>query len=206
MANICVTEYIFMGSYESLTDFRNTIVNAMNNRTNDTFPRPFSILDTVKSFGISTEGLAYRGEIVSIDEVRLDIFRGEEIPILYIDTTTAWVPFPEAWDLIINERYPDMSYVMCAEEPGFQLYVNTDTSHDFFDVAYRVTITMAPKYYTASFNIGVDEPLLNSLNCIFGWRCKCIKQFNKKLKRKKARMRKLRKPFYFYLNEYVDTF
>ena len=122
-----------------------------------------------------------------------------------MSTSTAWIPYPEIWDAILNKNFADVHYVFFAEEPGMQLYVNTDVDHDYFEEAYKVSITLAPKYNSADFYIGYYDSLLVELNRIFGWRCKSIKQFNRKLRKKQARMRKLGKPFCFYLHEYDCT-
>ena len=51
-----------------------------------------------------------------------------------VDMETAWAPLPEVYDLIA-EKY-NLRYVYIAEEPGCEVYVNTDTEGRFFSTRY----------------------------------------------------------------------
>jgi len=53
-----------------------------------------------------------------------------------VDIETAWAPLPEVYD-IMAEKY-NLSYVYIAEEPGCEVYVNTDVDGRFFTTRYVI--------------------------------------------------------------------
>ena len=53
-----------------------------------------------------------------------------------IHMETAWAPLPEVWDLMA-EKY-DLAYVYISEEPGCEVYVNTDGAGRFFSTRYMM--------------------------------------------------------------------
>ena len=63
---------------------------------------------------------------------------------LMVETITAWNPATELFDTIIDKHYLDNRYnrlidfVYTAEEPGFNIYINTDTEGRFFSDRFYV--------------------------------------------------------------------
>jgi len=53
-----------------------------------------------------------------------------------VDMETAWAPLTEVWDLMA-EKY-NLSYVYIADEPGCEVYVNTDSAGRFFTTRYMI--------------------------------------------------------------------
>ena len=51
-----------------------------------------------------------------------------------IDMESAWEPLPEVWDAMA-EKY-ELAYVYISEEPGMEIYVNTDAGGHFFSSRY----------------------------------------------------------------------
>jgi hypothetical protein len=51
-----------------------------------------------------------------------------------IDMETAYTPLPEIWDLMAGKY--ELSYVYLSEEPGCEIYVNTDDEGRFFPMRY----------------------------------------------------------------------
>lgn len=49
---------------------------------------------------------------------------------LQIQMSTAWGPCVSAWYMICD--YYDLTFVLCAEEPGCDVYINTDIAHEIY--------------------------------------------------------------------------
>jgi hypothetical protein len=76
---------------------------------------------------VNTDNLYCRGFIVNC-ELNKDHVR--------VDMDTAWSPLPEVWDMM-SEKY-ELAYVYIAEEPGCEVYVNTDYTGRFFSTQYMM--------------------------------------------------------------------
>lgn len=62
----------------------------------------------------------------------------ETDPHVAIFVEMAWSPeYRGMWDML-SEKYPGLGFVMEAEEPGCEVYVNTDTTGDFFPEKWRI--------------------------------------------------------------------
>ena len=55
---------------------------------------------------------------------------------VHVDMETAWAPLPEVYS-IMAKKY-NLSYVYIAEEPGSEIYVNTDSEGRFFATRYMI--------------------------------------------------------------------
>ena len=53
-----------------------------------------------------------------------------------IDMETAWGPLPEIWDLMADKY--DLAYVYISQEPGCEVYVNTDIVGMYFSTRYQL--------------------------------------------------------------------
>ena len=53
-----------------------------------------------------------------------------------IDMETAWGPLTEVWDLMADKY--DLAYVYISEEPGCEVYVNTDIVGMYFTTRYQL--------------------------------------------------------------------
>lgn len=198
MANMCWTDYTFTGNKESLEDFRSTLVSTRKEDEDSGRLLPLGLSSILAAFDFEPDNFVCRGTVEYIEDV-CDDTDGES-PYLKLSTSTAWVPLPEIWDAILSERYPDLHYVMCAEEEGFDLYVNTDKSFKHFDVGYKVVINEDEEIY-----VGGGDSAVKELNEIFGWKCKSMKQFESRLQRKKECMERNGKNFSFKVCKYKDT-
>lgn len=138
MPNWCYTQYAVTGEQKSLKDFYNKIVLYTSKpRWDDSPVEPYQfgknwLGNILTGFGIGNmEGC--RGEILSV-------YLTDEA--LFFDTETAWCPSPEVISGIISENYSDDSgvpklyYYYLSEEPGWGLFINTDTEHRFFKTVY----------------------------------------------------------------------
>lgn len=64
-----------------------------------------------------------------------------------IQTESAWSPHVEVFSKVIEEHYDDqIEFVHCSEEPGFEIYVNTDTDGRFFSDQYHLDFCINGKY------------------------------------------------------------
>ena len=54
-----------------------------------------------------------------------------------IETSSAWGPMTEMYDWMAKTY--ELEYVLCAEEPGCQVYVNTDTEGNYYQDRYYIS-------------------------------------------------------------------
>lgn len=57
---------------------------------------------------------------------------------LRIDMEIAWEPNEDDMFDLINSEYPGLQMVMLAEEPGCEIYINTDRDHKYFEDRWRL--------------------------------------------------------------------
>lgn len=75
----------------------------------------------------------------SIDQVNEPTYHEElKCWYMYIYNTTRWSPMIEGFNKILSENYRSLSAVYRAEEPGCDIYINTDSSGTFFDDRYYI--------------------------------------------------------------------
>ncbi|MFR6482710.1 MAG: hypothetical protein ACLUPK_05580 [Veillonella sp.] len=54
-------------------------------------------------------------------------------------TEAAWVPHIEDIDLLLSaDAFSEIQYVYTAEEPGMEIYVNSDVEHKFLDNIFSI--------------------------------------------------------------------
>ena len=132
MPNWCYTNYMFTGDEGEIKQFSERIAHAMVvNRVPNDWGRTF-LGNILEEFGTSYDAVRCRGCIMDIME--------HDKKTLEIMTETAWVPMSEVWDVILV-NYKSISYVMMAEEPGCDLFINTDTSGVYYSTKYRVYLS-----------------------------------------------------------------
>ena len=97
----------------------------------------------LKDHGVDVENMYTRGFVqhYEIDKTHVRI-----------DIETAWGPIPELYDEMA--KLYDLKYVYCAEEPGSEVYINTDSEGRFF----------VERYYLDSFSVNdleIDQESLS---------------------------------------------
>lgn len=118
MANICDTRIHFKGEQTALDDLFSKL-------------KTESLRDVAVKFGITQADIPYdmgftRGDIIDIDEKCYEITQND-----------AWYPRTSIWQAIINKYYKDeLSFVYKAEEPGSDIYINTDTTRTYFTESF----------------------------------------------------------------------
>lgn len=81
-------------------------------------------------FGIPVAGSNCRGEIYGITF---------EDSYIFICQDDAWCPKVDFWNQILSRDYPDLCLCYIAEEPGCEIYINTDPTGNFFPDAFSVS-------------------------------------------------------------------
>lgn len=114
MANICDTTIHFTGSEECLDDLFKHLVYLFGIDKTDL------IRDIAQGFGVSCS--CRGGDIKYIDSQTHTIEQQDR-----------WEPCVEIWEKICNDYYNgDISFVYRAEEPGSDIFINTDLTHLHF--------------------------------------------------------------------------
>jgi len=83
--------------------------------------------------GLDWEKISCRGEMTNLGDYEPGDW------YFMLDADTAWSPTDELWETVI-EQYEDVYYVYVAEEPGCEIFINTDTEGRFFNETYLIDI------------------------------------------------------------------
>ena len=139
MANWCETTYVFEGTREDIFRFQNDL----KKYTSLSFARFVSRSagsawegNIAYWFGFDPEAFPCRGIIETIYEIQ----KGDEFDWFCVDCSDAWGPNYELFDAIIDKCFPAITYEMMAEEPGGEVFINTDTEGKYFPFHYRIVI------------------------------------------------------------------
>jgi len=132
MPNWCYTNYAFKG--KGLDKFKNSILPILDEASRENGCNYF-LGDLLDKYNISQDsemikGYGCRGWIYYYED---------NDDWLSIDVEDAWCPHTEVFDAILT-KFPDVDYVYLAEEPCEDIFINTDTSGDYFEIRYRVVV------------------------------------------------------------------
>lgn len=180
MPNWCTTEYTFYGSAESL--------KYLYDKMEDTF----DTLLVKSDFGHSWLGNLLKHCGLDLDELPSNVrYRGDIVDFflddyddpsnLIVQTSTAWVPMVNMWDIIIDKLYLDLSYVYTAEELGCGLLINTDTERTFYNFDYLMDISLPNIELFESMR---EDEILPCLNRLLSKRYKSLKQAKKRIRKR----------------------
>ena len=137
MANWCDTTYVFEGTRKDIFRFQNSLKKYTSSQfTNRVGTRPAWEGNIAFGFGFDPETIPCRGIIETIYEIQ----KGEDFDWFCIACSDAWGPNYEIFDAIINKCFPNVTYEMMAEEPGGEVFINTDTEGKYFPYRYRIVI------------------------------------------------------------------
>lgn len=142
MPNWCTTNITFEGNKKDIKDFHEKLIKITKtpSRIENDFGSHW-LGNVVDYFVLDSNVVRCRGSISYIDTC-FDL--SEEECYFEIVTDTAWEPMINMWSLIIEEYYPSISFVYVAEEPGCEIFINTDTEG---------------KHYTDRFLLDLRIPL-----------------------------------------------
>ncbi|KNZ70304.1 hypothetical protein Tfer_0864 [Thermincola ferriacetica] len=128
MPNWCDTEVIFSGAEENLRQFYNDFQEALK-IIKDGDPGWIGRLFIYKGIEPEQENIWCRGFVQALS------FEGSgDNCYVVLVSDDAWAPMWGAYDRFA-EMY-DLSYVLKAEEPGLEVYINTDSEGRFFPDKY----------------------------------------------------------------------
>lgn len=141
MANICETAIAFFATNEKYTDKLVDFYNKLTDlkKSKERFPIYFNSVYIAEQFGIDAKHIEWSC-IQDISDIEAHgTYRGFKV---YQDDK--WSPNLKFWDLIIEREYTTddgermIDYVYEAEEPGCEIYINTDVDGEFFCDLYKV--------------------------------------------------------------------
>ena len=116
--------------------------------------------EVAKSFGYDPDKheMGLRGELFGLEEP-------DENGFMAVYTETAWGPELDIWDALVRDRYPEIQYVFLAEEPGCELFFNSDVEGRYFKTKYSIDYTSESEGDIVYFN--TEEELLEFANRLF---------------------------------------
>ena len=205
MPNWCNTRYYFMGQNNEIQDFHKKVKEFISkDNLSNGFEKNW-IGNIVNGFGYDCKKIPCRGTVICLDEI---VEEKKDIMIFYIETETAWVPLNELWDKIIENFYPSTTYVFFAEEPGAEIYINSDKSGSFFPDRYKACFRLPIKeiahedYEFYSFS---EKYIVDIVNKILKKKYKNLKQCKKRLQKEFKRKKYYEQGFYFCVYKFDFT-
>lgn len=130
MANICCDTVVFYPEHEadlsSLHKFGNDLETCYPEHTASSDSWIGILLEYLH---ISTDGLYVRGDVICTD-IQKDY--------IVLDLDAAWHPLFEVYQALA--QYYNLSFVMQSEEPGSNIFVNTDANGFFLNTRYRILL------------------------------------------------------------------
>lgn len=104
---------------------------------------------------IHTGAVQCRGGVEYL-ELQGDDEDGEDMRIC-LDTETAWNPNYDDMIELIGRNYNSLDLVMVSEEPGCEIYINTDTDGKFFTDKYMIEGHVTSVYDEYEYFTACDE-------------------------------------------------
>jgi hypothetical protein len=134
MANICCNKYVFYATGENKDELFRLHRNLADVMETTAKAKEHGCLGAVADkHGIDRDKVSCRGTIEDLG----DYNPGGDHFIL--DCDTDWNPMDELWEAVIAQ-YEGVSFVYKAEEPGFDIFTNTDTEGIYFPEKYLLNI------------------------------------------------------------------
>ena len=203
MPNWCTTSYVFRGNENEIKDFYDKLKSfTSKERIPNNFGN-FWLGNIVDGFGFDYNEIPCRG--------RIDYFPEPEDTDpdrLEFSTWTAWRPMIKMWDEIIAKFYPSLTYVLIAEEPGCDVYINTDIEGEDFTERFSVDFKLPPKYTYGSpngFYADCEENLIETFNSIFHRKYKSFKQCKKRLFKEFKKKEYRDKGYFIAIHKYKEA-
>ncbi len=204
MPNWCTTSYVFRGDEKEIKDFYNKIKSFTSKERIQNDFGDFWLGNVVDGFGFDYNEIPCRGLIDYFPDSQEDT----DPDRLELSTQTAWEPMTEMWNKIIEKYYPSISYVFIAEEPGCELYINTDLTGEDFSERFSIDFRLPPKYTHAApngFYADCEENVVEEFNYIFHRKYKSYKQCKKKLSKEFKKKKYRDKGYFIKIHKYRET-
>ena len=133
MANNCYSEFAFYcepNEIEKLQSFHDFI-----DKNIGYIRKVFESLDIPPEFyEQKTESLS--DEILWCSEITETYKDKKPIVFFTLATESAWCPYPEHFQMLIDKEWEGIKFDVFAEEPDCNLFINTDTDDTFFSAAH----------------------------------------------------------------------
>ena len=153
MANYCSNCIAFFGNDLDKLEHLRKMMDATFNKEDY-----YSIRNFVLKYDYTQEE-AYsftdgRDTYVHIDD---EVSKDDKGYYFTIQTETAWSPNIEVFRKVITDHYEgEIDFVHCSEEPGFAIYVNTDTTGRFYEDNYHLDYCVKGKYVMEYYSCSKD--------------------------------------------------
>lgn len=173
MANICDTLYVVYGDQTMLLKLSLDLQIATegNDRLYRVYQQAgYKFNETKGEFEKpDSEWIRCRGNVDGFNIILNDDEEDEEnntlsITNINIYCSTAWSPFIESFERMLQEKYPGLEMVCQAEEPGCGVFINTDTSRKYLPTKWLLDSDDVTKY----FNYNEEEFLLKEIEGLSG--------------------------------------
>ncbi len=129
------------------------------------------------SAGIDPDNISCRGFIQYVDDIEEGC---SDLYYVKIEQEDAWGPVPDVYDLLLSEHfnnYPDLGYFYIAEEPGCEVYINTDTEGLIFTDHWYVEFRKKGECIdTEYYESGEEKDMLEDINKHVGRTFESIKE------------------------------
>ena len=148
MPNWCSSKMVVLGNPTELKKFRNKLLEAMKRSETNNHWHLYEIYEV---FGYTEElilkdkndTLGYnRGYIEDVGDIhngRLDVYY-----------ESAWSPMIDGFDYLLSHHYTTLRQVTLSEEPGEELFINTDRSHKILPERFYLYVEDYDTYYPKS--------------------------------------------------------
>lgn len=166
MPNWCMTNITFFSeSEDQITRLNDALCRLEAGES--LLPNGFGNLwlgNVIHYFGFKWQNASCRGSISQIGILSKDADRGFHFEIEQED---AWEANTEVWDKILSkEEFSDINYVFMAEEPGCNVYVNSDSSGLFYDARYTVDVCLDGKFFNDKTCDSTQEYFSTENDCL----------------------------------------
>lgn len=140
MANNCYSQYTYHTTIENLESLKsfNKFISDNYNLTR--------IVDYLKELDLTDEQIRnmindedYRDEVFGCSDIETKTTEdGKELYYFTVDAESAWVPHPRPFQIMKDRDWSGINMEVYSEEPGCDLFINTDTEGIFNPTRYRV--------------------------------------------------------------------
>ena len=146
MPNWCYTQMVVYGNATEIKDFHERLLKAQQEAEES---QEWFLYRIYVQFGYSKEKILNSDTIGYIrgNVCDIQLLSDTELKVTY---ESAWAPMIGGFDYLLETHYISLKEVTLAEEPGNEVYINTDTKHTYFDIKYCVDVEDYDTYYVSS--------------------------------------------------------
>ena len=178
MPNWCSNKMVVVGPKQDLLNLVEKLEEAKKIASEK--KQYFSLFCLLLALGYSEEEanqqFDFRGEFSDFDRTPWENEKGvSSITIWY---ESAWTPCIEAWETILHRHFNDCAQYTLAEEPGCEVFVNTDPTGEYLPERYNVDASYHNSYFQDRYDgyYETKEKALEDLNEWLGKSFKSIEE------------------------------